>query len=138
RGDLQRLARGHGVRTLGDSLEKHRLARLGKEVAGIVRGGAIDAEAQGHARVTHRPDRRDAGAEAAVRAGAMGDAGPAAGEKADFAFVEPHAMGVPDIGTGPAQVLGILARPARSEEHTSELQSRENLVCRLLLEKKKK
>src|SRR5690606_40985998 len=28
-------------------------------------------------------------------------------------------------------------RPGRSEEHTSELQSRENLVCRLLLEKKK-
>src|SRR5690606_41687916 len=27
---------------------------------------------------------------------------------------------------------------ARSEEHTSELQSRENLVCRLLLEKKKR
>src|SRR5690606_40912629 len=27
--------------------------------------------------------------------------------------------------------------PVRSEEHTSELQSRENLVCRLLLEKKK-
>src|SRR5690606_39438140 len=29
-------------------------------------------------------------------------------------------------------------RPTRSEEHTSELQSRENLVCRLLLEKKKR
>src|SRR5207302_9216919 len=29
-------------------------------------------------------------------------------------------------------------RTFRSEEHTSELQSRENLVCRLLLEKKKK
>src|SRR2546426_7661580 len=29
-------------------------------------------------------------------------------------------------------------RPARSEEHTSELQSPCNLVCRLLLEKKKK
>src|SRR5690606_39648739 len=28
--------------------------------------------------------------------------------------------------------------PPRSEEHTSELQSRENLVCRLLLEKKNK
>src|SRR5690606_40433828 len=28
------------------------------------------------------------------------------------------------------------SRDARSEEHTSELQSRENLVCRLLLEKK--
>src|SRR5436309_6219624 len=30
-----------------------------------------------------------------------------------------------------------LFRSIRSEEHTSELQSRENLVCRLLLEKKK-
>src|SRR2546422_4822579 len=30
------------------------------------------------------------------------------------------------------------ADPARSEEHTSELQSRLHLVCRLLLEKKKK
>src|SRR5690606_41948912 len=29
-------------------------------------------------------------------------------------------------------------RDPRSEEHTSELQSRENLVCRLLLEKKKR
>src|SRR5437868_10710808 len=29
-------------------------------------------------------------------------------------------------------------RPMRSEEHTSELQSRFDLVCRLLLEKKKK
>src|SRR5436190_22633658 len=29
-------------------------------------------------------------------------------------------------------------RPSRSEEHTSELQSHSDLVCRLLLEKKKK
>src|SRR2546430_13169588 len=29
-------------------------------------------------------------------------------------------------------------QPERSEEHTSELQSQSNLVCRLLLEKKKK
>src|SRR5690606_41047972 len=29
------------------------------------------------------------------------------------------------------------SKEGRSEEHTSELQSRENLVCRLLLEKKK-
>src|SRR5690606_39716844 len=36
------------------------------------------------------------------------------------------------------EVLGSLVDSlARSEEHTSELQSRENLVCRLLLEKKK-
>src|SRR5690606_41393695 len=32
----------------------------------------------------------------------------------------------------------LVSRSPRSEEHTSELQSRENLVCRLLLEKKKK
>src|SRR5438093_8372817 len=31
-----------------------------------------------------------------------------------------------------------VAQPGRSEEHTSELQSLTNLVCRLLLEKKKK
>src|SRR3712207_7701068 len=35
------------------------------------------------------------------------------------------------------QLLDIRARQ-RSEEHTSELQSRQYLVCRLLLEKKKK
>src|SRR5258707_11102520 len=33
---------------------------------------------------------------------------------------------------------GISRGSARSEEHTSELQSRQYLVCRLLLEKKKK
>src|SRR3989475_1122028 len=32
----------------------------------------------------------------------------------------------------------LLPAPLRSEEHTSELQSQSNLVCRLLLEKKKK
>src|SRR5690606_40600236 len=49
----------------------------------------------------------------------------------------------PRRGTGPeahfqGTVGGLRVRlQARSEEHTSELQSRENLVCRLLLEKKK-
>src|SRR5690606_19517797 len=35
------------------------------------------------------------------------------------------------------EVLNMAFMPHRSEEHTSELQTRENLVCRLLLEKKK-
>src|SRR5688572_31712885 len=35
-------------------------------------------------------------------------------------------------------VMKINTSPDRSEEHTSELQSQSNLVCRLLLEKKKK
>src|SRR5436309_7247149 len=38
----------------------------------------------------------------------------------------------------PALRKALEAATPRSEEHTSELQSRENLVCRLLLEKKKK
>src|SRR5690606_39684772 len=50
------------------------------------------------------------------------------------------------VVTGPSRV-GAIRRCSRSracslrrrsEEHTSELQSRENLVCRLLLEKKKR
>src|SRR3712207_7152634 len=43
-------------------------------------------------------------------------------------------------GHDPVQVerAVVLAAAPRSEEHTSELQSRQYLVCRLLLEKKKK
>src|SRR2546430_8654862 len=43
------------------------------------------------------------------------------------------------IQVRPIQVRAIQVRPPlRSEEHTSELQSQSNLVCRLLLEKKKR
>src|SRR5690606_42047484 len=38
--------------------------------------------------------------------------------------------------TGAVVVPAVTTQLPRSEEHTSELQSRENLVCRLLLEKK--
>src|SRR2546427_7202863 len=37
-----------------------------------------------------------------------------------------------------ARQRAVAARGGRSEEHTSELQSQSNLVCRLLLEKKKR
>src|SRR3712207_8326879 len=40
-------------------------------------------------------------------------------------------------GVGAELSATALGPPARSEEHTSELQSRQYLVCRLLLEKKK-
>src|SRR3712207_8845821 len=40
------------------------------------------------------------------------------------------------LSPDPAARLGLLAVTARSEEHTSELQSRQYLVCRLLLVKK--
>src|SRR5690606_41317530 len=48
--------------------------------------------------------------------------------------VEQHRAGV--AGGGGAPDAGEARSELRSEEHTSELQSRENLVCRLLLEKK--
>src|SRR5256885_4226701 len=50
------------------------------------------------------------------------------------AFSERSAVDLPDTATDAVRRLNY----ARSEEHTSELQSPCNLVCRLLLEKKKK
>src|SRR5207249_10310242 len=49
----------------------------------------------------------------------------------------PHRFALPKR-TGRRQRLVPPAQRKRSEEHTSELQSRFDLVCRLLLEKKKK
>src|SRR2546426_7669739 len=43
----------------------------------------------------------------------------------------------PQLKRGPLGGIAPFATPDRSEEHTSELQSPCNLVCRLLLEKKK-
>src|SRR3712207_8714060 len=45
----------------------------------------------------------------------------------------------PALLATPSEQAGLpnVQSPARSEEHTSELQSRQYLVCRLLLEKKK-
>src|SRR5688572_31107685 len=43
----------------------------------------------------------------------------------------------PTVTEEPAQEEIITQQANRSEEHTSELQSQSNLVCRLLLEKKK-
>src|SRR5438105_5879390 len=50
---------------------------------------------------------------------------------------KPHQWHLEDLHRALPRALEDL-RDARSEEHTSELQSRVDLVCRLLLEKKKK
>src|SRR5688572_26157102 len=68
--------------------------------------------------------RLDAVAQPAVGLGAHTDYGREAGAQGS--------EGVAGLSVGPL-LLGF-----RSEEHTSELQSQSNLVCRLLLEKKKK
>src|SRR5437870_7038141 len=62
-----------------------------------------------------------------------------------FRSISPASLAVP-VGSGMSRLflevrpglLVVLERIHRSEEHTSELQSRGHLVCRLLLEKKKK
>src|SRR5690606_41196635 len=70
-------------------------------------------------------------ADVAARAGAAVESAYATGEvqSATTTFTL-GGVDVPQAASVP--------RAERSEEHTSELQSRENLVCRLLLEKKKK
>src|SRR5690349_23315915 len=74
------------------------------------------------------------------RVGGLAEARALAGGRADqnqpatAALLAELGGGRPPAGEGAAQVG---ADHERSEEHTSELQSRRDLVCRLLLEKKK-
>src|SRR5688572_31370245 len=62
-------------------------------------------------------------------------------DRADRNVFEGGFLGLDNIGvfdrSAPLPTGGYLEQ-ARSEEHTSELQSQSNLVCRLLLEKKNK
>src|SRR5690606_40979564 len=60
--------------------------------------------------------------------------------KENFNFIFSNTLQLIDLGLRGYVLTGneqLLSPYNRSEEHTSELQSRENLVCRLLLEKKK-
>src|SRR2546422_2042361 len=60
------------------------------------------------------------------------DAEPAAGERARRRLGSRHSS-----TTAEKAIVQRVTNTTRSEEHTSELQSRLHLVCRLLLEKKK-
>src|SRR5258707_4346529 len=77
---------------------------------------SVHAEPDTAAGVEQLANRRNSRPEPEVRGRAVRDA--------DAAFSERPYIGVREMH-------------ARSEEHTSELQSRQYLVCRLLLEKKK-
>src|SRR3712207_8904018 len=62
--------------------------------------------------------------------------------RAELGHAHEHARGLadragPDEPAAPRGGVHQALRDERSEEHTSELQSRQYLVCRLLLEKKK-
>src|SRR5688572_31076023 len=67
------------------------------------------------------------------RAGSAGD-----GRRAAVAHGQPQQPDPAVAGHAGGRLQGVLGpHGRRSEEHTSELQSQSNLVCRLLLEKKK-
>src|SRR3712207_8509420 len=73
---------------------------------------------------------------------AEAEVGVAAGVDADRLLAGERFLGVEAAGIAIARRMmassGIISRDgSRSEEHTSELQSRQYLVCRLLLEKNK-
>src|SRR3989475_9248658 len=93
--------------------------------------GVRVAQPVGPAEPRARPGRRDAGRRAQVRV-------PSSEDGVELRATRPvheHAvLDLVDVDFRPdcAELL------LRSEEHTSELQSQSNLVCRLLLEKKKK
>src|SRR2546429_3760156 len=58
--------------------------------------------------------------------------------RSPFSFIGPKRFHAPPIALHELPALrGVVLSHDRSEEHTSELQSRLHLVCRLLLEKKK-
>src|SRR5439155_6238184 len=66
---------------------------------------------------------------------------PALFPMASVTFAANPVAVLPKLSRAVTWIAGVIAEPAgevRSEEHTSELQSRGHLVCRLLLEKKKK
>src|SRR5439155_17087321 len=60
------------------------------------------------------------------------------GTKASLTPVMFSTAAISALATAAWETITARRSPRRSEEHTSELQSRGHLVCRLLLEKKKK
>src|SRR5690606_3308102 len=76
------------------------------------------------------------GSALAARAGVHAPAGTGGACDGRTAADAGLALAVEDMETEAAVVRSDVVAAHRSEEHTSELQSRENLVCRLLLEKK--
>src|SRR3712207_6528261 len=114
---LRGLLRGFGLK-VGPTTSRSFAARIGELVEGRAVLTAV-ADALLAARETLAAQRR--GLEKRLR---------------DQARHEKRArllMSVPGVGV----IVALTFAAARSEEHTSELQSRQYLVCRLLLEKKK-
>ena len=112
RRQLQRLPCAHRRWTLDRSmrhpLQKHRHTRFPQHVRAIVRRTAIHADRDIHPRINHLADRCDARRQPHVRARAMRDAGAGARKQMDAFIVQLHAVRMPGIAAGPAELLGVL------------------------------
>src|SRR5690606_41470447 len=120
----------------GEGAERADHRMISRVGGGVHSAPGVAAEAP--RAVNHGRDSRQAG----PGSGASWRAVVPAGEWGEHASRVLRTRPPPDLfRTGSGRLAsgrrGRLVNLSRSEEHTSELQSRENLVCRLLLEKKK-
>ena len=119
--ELQRLAGGQRPRAVaGQPRDEHRLAQLPAQLARLVGGGAVDAQADRRAFAHQRGDGGDAGAEPGVGAGAVRDPGAGLAEAAHLGVVEVHAVREPHVVAQPAELFEVLDRAA-AEQLQAEL-----------------
>ncbi len=94
--ETQGLARRHGTRPAAAARHEQGLAHLPEQVATVIRGGPVHADAHGHPRIDELPDRGGPGAEAQVRGGAVRDGGPGPGDQAHVLRDRRRRHGPPD------------------------------------------
>src|SRR5207244_2835137 len=143
--DLTRVAVGRRAVAVDVAVERDRAPRAFEVHVAAVTPALAEASRPGedvaavHGDVARGNDGdRAAVAEAAAGAGVhVGAGGDVAAQRVELDVAPVTAVGADDRarGEGPAGAHRDLAAEARSEEHTSELQSPDHLVCRLLLEK---
>src|SRR3989440_9578843 len=114
-------------------------ALVAPDLARTARGTALVTELEGHAVTVEEVGARVLAqlADTETPQGIIAVIEPRRWTASDF-VPAPGAVALVIDGVQDPGNVGTLIRTARSEEHTSELQSRSDLVCRLLLEKKKK
>ena len=108
RAEPERLACRHRLAAAAAAGDEERLLDLTEEVAPLVRGRAVDAQADARAGVEQGPHRGDAGAEAQVRRRAVGDARPGLREARHLPVGEVHAVRAPDVVREPAEPFEVL------------------------------
>jgi hypothetical protein len=115
RAEAQRLPRRQGRRAAASARHEQGLLDLEREVAALVRGGAVDPEAHAHPRVQELAHAGDPRTEAEVGRRAMGDADPARGKGDDVRVVQMNAVRAPDVPLEPAELAEVFDRSAAVE-----------------------